>query len=553
MCCATKFGFLSALVSMFLGRGCCPTEVPVSLTLEVTPAVIMPGGGTATLTATLAAAYTEDLRLEIVAEQTPQGDAAYELSAAQITIAAGQTQGTVTVTSLALPPAADLVTVVFRAAKFSTDTCSWDVDVAADALTIVPDGPLPHPVPGTLEVTLLPPEAVTAGARWSVGDGDWRDSGTTVSDLEVGTYTVKYAAVAGWSAPAEEEVTLSDGQATRISREYTPLPGALTVLLVAESVQGLAKSPSSQPVLDAQWRVDGGPWQDSGATVTGLAPGIHGVEFSQEDGWIAPTAEEVTIESDQTLDITRQYTLPPGSLSIVLVPEQPALTPLGSGGPSFDAQWRVDGGPWQDSGATVIGLSVGHHSVEYSQIDGWIAPATEDVWVPPGLIRELTRYYSPSPGVLRVTLEPAGVGGQWRVDGGPWQESGTTVEVVFGAIGGDVHLIEYGPANGLSAPPTETVNIGNGQTLEITRQYVAPGAVRVILLPPEAGGRWYVDLYSNPRQDSGDTVSGLSPGVHEINFDSVFNYWTPLMPQYVTIISGQTVEVTYYYTTSPQF
>ena len=41
------------------------------------------------------------------------------------------------------------------------------------------------------------------------------------------------------------------------------------------------------------------------------------------------------------------------------------------------AQWRVDGGDWQISGATVSGLSVDTHTVEYSSITGWATPANE--------------------------------------------------------------------------------------------------------------------------------------------------------------------------------
>lgn len=142
MCCITKFGFIGVLLSMLFGRGgCCPTTVPVQVTLSVAPTSIMAGGGTATLTATLAAASSDDVQLTLDAQQTPAGNAGYTLSAASITIPAGQTQGTATVTSLALGQSANQLSVVFRVSQVTIGTCSWDVDVPAEALTITPADP----------------------------------------------------------------------------------------------------------------------------------------------------------------------------------------------------------------------------------------------------------------------------------------------------------------------------------------------------------------------------------------------------------------------------
>lgn len=58
----------------------------------------------------------------------------------------------------------------------------------------------------------------------------------------------------------------------------------------------------------AQWNVDGGDWQDSGATVEGLDCGTHTVEYKPAQGFVAPATEDVTISGGQALDISRTYT-----------------------------------------------------------------------------------------------------------------------------------------------------------------------------------------------------------------------------------------------------
>ena len=72
-----------------------------------------------------------------------------------------------------------------------------------------------------LTVTLLPAAAASAGAQWNVDRGPWHNSGATVSGLSVGSHTVNYKAVSGWTAPSSETVTLTSGQTTTVTRNYT--------------------------------------------------------------------------------------------------------------------------------------------------------------------------------------------------------------------------------------------------------------------------------------------------------------------------------------------
>ncbi len=74
-------------------------------------------------------------------------------------------------------------------------------------------------------------------------------------------------------------------------------PGALTVNLAPDEAVAAA----------AQWQVDGGAWQNSGATVSGLSAGDHRVTFSEAPGWYAPATYTATITAGQTSSVTRTY------------------------------------------------------------------------------------------------------------------------------------------------------------------------------------------------------------------------------------------------------
>ena len=166
---------------------------------------------------------------------------------------------------------------------------------------------------------------------------------------------------------------------------------------------------------------DGGSWQNSGATVSGLEVGTYFVEYKTIAGWTAPPGEDVEVYDGQTTAISRDYSLQTGSLRVNLGPPDAVAD---------GAQWRVDGGSWQNSGATVSGLEVGTYFVEYKTIAGWTAPPGEDVEVYDGQTTAISRDYSLQTGSLRVNLGPPDAvadGAQWRVDGGSWQNSGATV------------------------------------------------------------------------------------------------------------------------------
>jgi Leucine-rich repeat (LRR) protein len=76
--------------------------------------------------------------------------------------------------------------------------------------------------------------------------------------------------------------------------------------------------------------------------------------------------------------------VPMGALQVDLSPAEAVAA---------GAQWNVDSGAWQDSGATVTGLSIGNHTVSYKSVSGWAAPPSESVMITDGVTTQLTRSY----------------------------------------------------------------------------------------------------------------------------------------------------------------
>ena len=73
---------------------------------------------------------------------------------------------------------------------------------------------------GTLQVTITPPGAVSAGAEWQVDGGAWEFSGAMVK-VSPGDHTVQFSNIAGWNMPSNQIVTITNGFETTAAANYT--------------------------------------------------------------------------------------------------------------------------------------------------------------------------------------------------------------------------------------------------------------------------------------------------------------------------------------------
>jgi len=123
----------------------------------------------------------------------------------------------------------------------------------------------------------------------------------------------------------------------------------------------------------AQWSLNGGvTWNASGATVSDLPVGAYTITYKTIADWDAPSDKSVSVVKDEVVNFTGTYVQHMGSLKVTMVPQ----TAIDAG-----AQWSVDGGAtWNDSG-TEINLSVGEHTVQFKELEGWLITASQSVVV----------------------------------------------------------------------------------------------------------------------------------------------------------------------------
>ena len=163
----------------------------------------------------------------------------------------------------------------------------------------------PNPANGEVIVTLSP--SSTGGWRFA-GEGQWRNSGETVSNLASGDRWIEYRPVAGSIHPPSQLVSVASGATVQVEGSYFASPatgeGTLTISLVPDNL-----SAANVPEADrAQWRLLGETaWQDSGVIVEGLAPGLYLVESKPVDGRATPPTTSVTVENGNLSSLTLTY------------------------------------------------------------------------------------------------------------------------------------------------------------------------------------------------------------------------------------------------------
>jgi hypothetical protein len=170
---------------------------------------------------------------------------------------------------------------------------------------------------GSLQVTLAPPEAVAAGARWRrAGTEPWLASGATESGVPSGPVSLEFSVLDQWVRPSGVTATVAVGGVTTASAAYQ-VAGQLRVDL----------APAAAVAAGAQWRrVGTTPWLASGATEAGILTGPCQVEFKEIAGWGVPARKNATISGGTTTTPSAVYPPVPAGMTCRLTLAAAALT-----------------------------------------------------------------------------------------------------------------------------------------------------------------------------------------------------------------------------------
>jgi hypothetical protein len=90
---------------------------------------------------------------------------------------------------------------------------------------------------GGVQVTLSPGQAGVAGGRWRLDGGPWTESAVTLADVSTGNHLIEFLAIAGWTAPPSQTVSVERGIIATRNGVYAP-PAGLPVITAVSPKTG---------------------------------------------------------------------------------------------------------------------------------------------------------------------------------------------------------------------------------------------------------------------------------------------------------------------------
>jgi hypothetical protein len=376
---------------------------------------------------------------------------------------------------------------------------------------------------GALKVTIQPFNANNAGAKWRVDSGLWRDSGFIENGLSTGQHTIEFKSISGWQKPDNRSLQIYSNQTSEVNENYLEQTGNMSVTI----------SPYEAMNAGAKWRINNGNWHNNGYQATSLSTGQYLLECSDIIGWNRPDNQTVTINASQTTYAECTYSKQTGSLNVTISPYEAI---------NAGARWRIDNGNWQNSGYTASDLSVGQHTLEFSSIDGWQRPANQTITINALQTSYADVTYSRQTGFVSVTITPAdaiSAGAYWRVNNSLWYVSGDTASGI--SVG--QYTLEFIDISGWQRPNNQIISVEAAQTTYASAAYAPETGNAIVTIYPQSavdkGALWRID--SGLWQNTGDIVSNLCAGEHQLTFKTISGWITPQI-QTIYVSHNQTYQ-----------
>lgn len=229
---------------------------------------------------------------------------------------------------------------------------------------------------GGLQVNVQPAGTPLQTGRWTIDGSGSFTSGTATNIAMAGTHSLTFSAVSGFTSPATQSLTVTNGATNVVTAVYlSTTAGNLLVNI----------GPGAANTAGAMWQADNsGIWLPTGIA-TNLAAGSHTISFTNLAGWTTATNQTVTLTNGVLAQVTGTYVVAPtGALQVNLSP---------AGAVTAGAQWQVDSGAFQSSGAVVAGLNAGSHTVAFKPVSGWLTPGGQTPSVTGGTTNTISGTY----------------------------------------------------------------------------------------------------------------------------------------------------------------
>jgi len=394
---------------------------------------------------------------------------------------------------------------------------------------------------GNLLISLEPSLARNAGAQARiVGQLDWRDDGYIYTNLVPKTYTIEFKEIDNWTRPSALQVDIVAGETLPVQGNYTAELGSV-IIYVNPDHPDIRERGAGRPVGYEDWGKHN--------TVYDVSPGTHMIEFKKigdETEWvIEQTLVEVEVEAGQEVLAIGEYEDILDVLGSITIHIRPSGARNEGGQARIIAPWETE---WRDDNYVYDELPSGTYTIEYKDIDGWITPEEEEIYIGRGAEEVTGNAYKDETeeyGSLQVLISPTAVShyARWRIINGQWRQSTDTIDLPSGTT-----FIQYEEIDGYVEPSNKQVRINTDETTVVEGIYsddsIAKGWLKINIEPTGIRDRGAGKITSKHSwKYHSDEPYYISEGSYYVEFKVVDGQFKP-ENKFVQVQAGQEVQIT---------
>lgn len=369
----------------------------------------------------------------------------------------------------------------------------------------------------TANSILVDPEPSHLQASWVLsGPNGFNEAGigrAVFDDTSIGTYTVIWNDVEGWTTPLPEVLTLVAGERLEFSAVYSELPSETSV--------ELRVSPST---LLAPWTIQGpGGFQEEGfgyRRFLNPSVGLYRVDWGEVLGWVAPNSETLTLGVGGQLQFQGAYEIAAtGTVRIDATPDK------------INAPWELHGPSSAYSGsgtgdALLTDMVLGEYQLEWQDVPGWATPRDESLLLAEDdTIAFRGRYLQT---LIIVDVEPDTILARWKVSGPDEFELVGSGDHRLDGIAPGRYKIDWGDDLYWTTPEDTSTYVDAGETVSFTGIYTQ-GSLAISSEPEYLNAGWVLtgDFGLKAMGTGPGSFMNLPPGSYEVVWDPMPGWLTP--------------------------
>lgn len=365
------------------------------------------------------------------------------------------------------------------------------------------------------------------GGTYSGSGSVWSQSG-----IPVGSYTITYGNIAGFTKPPSETKSVTANSTTSFTGTYAA--ASTTGSIYVTTNLNLANFSITGP---ASYSGSGQSWSKLNAPT-----GTYTITYAAVSGYTTPSPQTFTLSAGGTISFSGTYALTPATGSINVTTN----LSTGSFAITGPASYSGYGTSWNKTGAPA-----GTYTITFGSVSGYTTPSSYSLTLSAGGSISFSGNYVQTPLTGTINVSTNLTAATFTL-AGPVTYTGSGTSWSNNAVPIGAYTITYGAVAGYATPNSQTITVGLGGSITFVGTYVATATTGTIYVTTNlTAGNFTISgaaSYSGSGKSWRETSAPA--GSYTIAYGAVAGYATP-SGETLVLTAGSSIRFTGEYIATP--